>query len=68
MKEAEDLPDDELEDDQDFDGLEDNDQQARISAIELAIKAALASGTTKEPEQILKIAKDFYIFIIGEDE
>lgn len=68
MKKAEDLPEEELEEDPDFEGLEDNDQESRISAIDLAIKAALASGTTKEPEQILKIAKDFYMFIIGEDE
>ena len=67
MKEAEDLPGDELEDDQDFESLEDNDQQSRISAIDLAIKAIGILGS-KESVDVIKTAKEFYLFIIGEDE
>jgi hypothetical protein len=68
MKKEEDLPEDQLEDDPDFDGMEDNDQETRISAIDLAIKAVAVSGSTKDPGNILGIAIDFYRFIIGEDE
>lgn len=65
MKEAEELPEDDFEDD---DEMGDNDQDARINAIDLAIKAVAVSGSTKDPANIINIAKDFYSFIIGEDE
>jgi hypothetical protein len=65
MKKEEELPEDDFEDDEE---MGDNDQDARINAIDLAIKAVQVSGSTKDPANIVKIAKDFYLFIIGEDE
>jgi len=64
MKEVEELPEEDFEDGE----MEDNDQESRIAAIDLAIKAVVVSGSTKDPANILKIAKDFYLFIIAEDE
>lgn len=40
----------------------------RVSALDLAIKASGAAGRPREPEEVLKIAKDYYKFIIGKDE
>jgi hypothetical protein len=65
MKETEELPEDNFEDDEE---IGDNDQECRIAAIDLAIKAVVVSGSQVDPGNIIKIAKDFYQFIIGEDE
>lgn len=62
----EDIPEDEYDDDEM--GEDGGLSEIRINAIELAIKAVSVSGSTKDPEQILKIAQDYYKFIISDDE
>lgn len=66
MKEK-DLPEDE-----DFDIEDDNDGEIyanfRVSALDLAIKACAVTDAKFGPETILDIAKDYFKFIIGDDE
>jgi hypothetical protein len=60
-----------IEDSEDeFDEMEEQDtyHDLRIKSLDLAIKSASISLSIKEPEQILKIAEDFFKFITGADE
>jgi hypothetical protein len=64
MKEApQELPDNEEE----YEEMGESITSLKISAIELAIKAAGLAGNPKEPENVLKIARDFYEFIAEDD-
>lgn len=62
--EPQELPDNEDE----YEEIGESISSLKISAIKLAIKAAVQSEKPREPENILRIARVFYNFITEEEE